>query len=134
MSRLADMMRVMAGDDDADTPTASYNPDPLAQAMELRERFARLSQVHKFQPGDIVRGKPGVCSHKPELNVVNVFVRYLDTADAYDKQMMSEYLRELGLERAAFTPDCVIADIYSTEGGCLTGELIASAMLEPTDL
>jgi len=129
MSSLADMLRKAASSND-DTDKSSYSPDPMAQAMELRERFARLSAVETFAPGDIVRGKLGIGLHKVELRVTCVVLRLLDHTNAYDAALTRQWLRESQIGNAGMMPDLVIGTLIGTSGKQIVANLIASATIE----
>lgn len=79
--------------------------DPMAQAMELRDRFRRGHLVTLFQPGMLCREKRGlgILKHDPLV----MFWRWLDPTDAQDAAMIDDAARKRDQDKV----DCLIGFI-----------------------
>lgn len=85
-------------------------PHPLAQAMELRQRFAAAQVKHDLKPGDLCREKTGLGVFDPPR--LAMFWRWLDTRSYFDRCAIAEFVKE----HMAASADCIIAFI-ADEGG-----------------
>jgi hypothetical protein len=76
---------------------------PLAQAMELRDRYDRAQIKHDLKPGMLCKEKAGLAyfSDAPVL----ILWRMLDTAEWLDRQIIRDYVRENAISRC----DCIVA-------------------------
>lgn len=104
--------------------------DPVAQAMELRDRFARLQVVHRFWPGDLAREKPGIGPTQAKFRTVWIVIRELTDRD-YDSLLKHDHVRHGIQENTCHEPDLVCAQIMSSEGVQLGTRLMSSRILEP---
>jgi hypothetical protein len=129
MNSLAEMLR-MAGSSDDDRNDTCYRPDPMAQAMELRERFTRLNNVATFAPGDLVRSKFNVGSIKPEMRLVLIVSRILVPGNAYDDLLLAKYVKDQPIERCGIRPDMICLDLMTSVGKMLTADLFAFSQME----
>jgi hypothetical protein len=129
MNSLAEMLR-MAGSSDDDRNDTCYRPDPMAQAMELRERFAGLNDVATFKPGDLVRSKVGIGHIKDTTRIVFLVQRVLVPGNTYDDLLLAEHVDEMPMQIAAIAPDLVCLDLIAMQGKGLAGHLLASCRVE----
>lgn len=106
------------------------SPDPLAQAMELRNRFADLLARHSFRPGDLAREKKNLGITKDEKRIVWLVIREL-TSDPYDDLLRADYVKTGNLAFTAYEPDLVVGEVVSGQGGTMYTRLMCSALLEP---
>ena len=120
---------IFGGDHQEEEQRDPFMPEPLAQAMELRQHFARLMEVSKFKPGDIVREKRYLGPLKAHLRVVMVVVRHLDTSE-YDQSLVLDHVAKGKAVLTAMQPDLVCADIFRSHGKQLLFDLKASCTLE----
>lgn len=100
-------------------------PHPLAQAMELQDRFVRYHQGHPFVPGALCIQKPGLNVLKQEAGeVVFIFWRWLDTNCALDQRRARRMIRATSYPNF----DCLVARVRSSH---LLFMVMDSAALEP---
>src|ERR1041385_6537601 len=76
---------------------------PLAQAMELRDRYDRAQVKHDLQPGMLCTEKAGLAyfSDGPVL----ILWRLLNSEDWLDREIIRDYVRETAISRC----DCIVA-------------------------
>lgn len=106
---------------------AAPRPHPMAQRMELRDRFARAQVKHTIQPGDIVRQKPGLGIVKEPDTTQLIFWAWYDPNDPMHVACLA-----VQLERAHAQPDfdCFIATLMDN-GQSLLFYITSSNSLEP---
>lgn len=127
MPSVTALLRAM---DDDEPGTPPYRPDPVAQAMELRARYARMQQRSSFAPGQLVRSKIGIGTLKDDARIVLIVVRFLSGSE-YDKALVREWLREERTAISGMEPDIVCADLMRSKGAQLTFFLASSYLIEP---
>lgn len=76
---------------------------PMAQAMELEDRWKRAQVDHNLQPGTLCVEKPGLGMF-PDRPVM-ILWRKLDTDVWFDRLIMKDFVRESHANRV----DCIIA-------------------------
>ena len=127
-TRMAELRGILLGGAGA---AAGPKPiEPLAQAMELRERFSRLRPTGTFVPGALIRSKAGLGLDVPRFRVVSIVIRHLDLGNPYDCQLATKYVRDGDIGIAALPPDLVVGDIYQNKEALLGFRLVASARME----
>lgn len=86
-----------------DEPVLLEHPiHPVAQAMELTDRFRRATNAAPLAPGMLCREKRGMGVLR--RNPVVMLWRWLDPADVVDREMLKAYMIKHVSNRA----DCVI--------------------------
>lgn len=88
--------------------------DPMAQAMELRDRWGRYNQNHdpRLRPGALCREQRGMSTNR--LNpLLLMFWRWLDITDPQDRMLIKDCINDRMVDRL----DCMIA--YISERGNL---------------
>lgn len=107
-----------------------YSPHPLAQAMELRERYARLTKTEQFMPGDIVRSKRGIGPFKENKRTVLIVLRKLYMNDIYDQMLVKEHMRNKSEVTHTLPLDIVLGDLMRGSGNMLTPGAYSSCLFE----
>lgn len=117
-------------DDDGPKRPKMTKVDPVAQAMELRDRWNSYNVEHDLRPGMLVRAKHRVGPLKDDYRIVLLVMRRL-TDSTHDKLLVQDFVRTGQLASTAFPPDLVCADILRSGGGALALDLYDSRTLEP---
>lgn len=96
---LSKIMEQMADDD-------ASQPQPLlAQVSDLETVFARFVGVHTFSAGDLVSERQGMGMIAVDPAPVLIILRFLDLADAYDRDLTVMFSHRSVMAR----PDCMVA-------------------------
>lgn len=123
MDQLIAEMRRRGDEEDARTSVL-----PEARADDLRERFARFSDEHIFDIGDLVTQKPGLeCYRWPEKGQPAIVTRFLHDGERRDGERRDEAASNIYLPA-----DIVIGVI--TPDGEFTEYAVDSARFMPWPL
>ena len=122
-SEIEGMMRRLLRQDEAEEQEKPTSLQDLAQAMELRRRFAAAQVKHDLKPGDLCREKAGLESFMPPRLVL--FWRWLDTRSYFDRCAIADFVKGHMTANA----DCIAA--FLGDKGQILFDPIDSQRLEP---
>jgi hypothetical protein len=117
------LMSAMSGNEDQEPEVHPILP--LAQAMELRDRFRRAQIEAGLYAGMLCREKPGLGVLTSQRLIM--FWRWLDPADTQDALIIADVVRRLIVNRV----DCMVG--YLDHDGHIEVTTFESWRLEPCD-
>lgn len=109
-----------------DDKTEEHPVHPIAQALELQDRFRRASCKNHFAPGDLCRCRRGFIDVKSDP--ILMYWRTLHATDFQDQKIISEWLDK----HYVLYVDCIVG-MLTDDGSSVIFLPFCSALLEPHD-